>query len=200
MILVYVISNKQLYIIIYNSFKSYFPYHAYLGPLEGLDGLRYSREEDMGCSGCPPRLPPPPWKGVGRRPCGWIWKILSWQTRHLQYAWRFLCCDVSSQRGGRPGGAGGEVWRVVEGGLRAQSGSEFHWFPPTIPPFRLGPRGEGLDLFPLGPGGLVGLGSGGTILLGGVGVGGAGRGGWVLERLGGWARAGLWGAGEPMGG
>ena len=28
--------------------------HAYLGPLEGLDGLRYSREEDMGCSGCPP--------------------------------------------------------------------------------------------------------------------------------------------------
>ena len=33
--------------------------HAYLGPLEGLDGLRYSREEDMGCSGCPPLLPPP---------------------------------------------------------------------------------------------------------------------------------------------
>ena len=40
--------------------------HAYLGPLEGLDGLRYSREEDMGCSGCPPpRLPPPLGKGSG---------------------------------------------------------------------------------------------------------------------------------------
>ena len=34
--------------------------HAYLGPLEGLDALRYSREEDMGCSGCPPPFAPPP--------------------------------------------------------------------------------------------------------------------------------------------